>query len=315
MNFAIVIEQVRLDFRPLLLAITFKYIGRKASIIGLVIITLGRFAYGLDGTSIVNLTFAIYVIISLNFILNKTQNILDDFKQLVLMMMNNLMTSTIAIFFFLTEWSDVTYVVTFFWLSHFMFLFFSYSIIKDFRNMMTSINYDRLTKLNNQHRFHQAMDLINQMTQSVSLAAIDIDHFKFYNDTYGHEFGDQVLQKFSEKLLLENNHNVSAYRVGGEEFALVITGLSRIQSEEIVREFHQHFQNTTLEISGNQTIELTVSIGIAHREEGEQSFDTFRRADKALYFSKENGRNRITVAPSGNISPPSELNEVVISND
>ncbi|MRI85939.1 hypothetical protein GIY09_08675 [Aerococcaceae bacterium WS4759] len=64
MNFAIVIEQVRLDFRPLLLAITFKYIGRKASIIGLVIITLGRFTYGLYGTSIVNLAFAIYVIIS-----------------------------------------------------------------------------------------------------------------------------------------------------------------------------------------------------------------------------------------------------------
>ncbi|WP_185150158.1 GGDEF domain-containing protein [Fundicoccus ignavus] len=230
-------------------------------------------------------------------------------------MMNNLMTSTIAVFFFVFEWSDIAYVVTFLWLSHVIFLFFSYSIIKDFRNMMTRINYDRLTKLNNQHRFHQAMDLINQMTQSVSLAAIDIDHFKFYNDTYGHEFGDQVLQKFSEKLLLENNHNVSAYRVGGEEFALVITGLPRLKSEEIVRDFHQHFQNTALEISGNHSIKLTVSIGIAHREEGEQSLDTFRRADKALYFSKENGRNRISVAPSGNISPTSESRKVLINHD
>ena len=318
LNFSIVFEQVRFDFRGMLLAIAFKYVGRKAGLIGLIIMTIGRFQYGFDSTSFVNLLLAFYIGASSLLILRNLPKYFDDFTQLFILLCNNLMTTTMALFLFVTNLTDIAYILTILWLSNFVFLFFSYLIVQDFQDMMTHINYDCLTSLNNRHRFHEDLHLINDMKRNISLALIDIDHFKSYNDTYGHEIGDRVLQEFSDKLLAEKNPNVSAYRVGGEEFALVITGLTRTQGEVIVREFHTHFQNTSLKIPNGQTINLTISIGLAHREEEELAIDTYRRADQALYFSKENGRNRVTVATNGNIGYTSKIEQqiqVTVSHD
>lgn len=318
LNFSIVIEGVRFDFRGMLLAIAFKYVGRKAALIGLFIMTIGRFQFGMDSISFTNLLIALYIGASSSIMLNYLPKRFNDFTQLVVLLCNNLMTTTLALFLFMTDISHIVNILVILWLSNVVFLFFSYLIVKDFQDMMSHINNDCLTSLNNRYRFQKDLYLINEMTRNVSLALIDIDHFKSYNDHYGHDFGDRVLQKFSERLIAEKNRQVSVYRVGGEEFALVITGLTANKSEDLVRDFHTRFQLTTLELPNGQTIQLTISIGLAHRQKEEQALDTYRRADEALYYSKENGRNRITVAANDTMNPPhktEQVKQVAFSHD
>lgn len=318
LNFSIVIEGVHFDFRGMLLAIAFKFVGRKAALIGLIMMTIGRFQFGFDSISFTNLMIALYIGASSSLMLHYLPKRFNDLTQLVILLCNNLMTTTLALFLFMTNITNIVNILALHWLSNFVFLFFSYLIVKDFKDMMTHINYDCLTSLNNRHRFQKDLYLINEMTRNVSLAIIDIDHFKSYNDHYGHDFGDRVLQKFSERLIAEENRHVSVYRVGGEEFALVITGLTANKSEQFVRDFHERFQLTTLELPNGQTIQLTISIGLAHRQQEEQALNTYRRADEALYYSKENGRNCITVAANDTMDPQSKtepVKQVAFSHD
>lgn len=133
----------------------------------------------------------------------------------------------------------------------------------------------------------------------LSLALVDIDHFKKVNDSYGHLFGDQVLRGLAKILKANVKGRDTVARLGGEEFALLLpeTGVegARALSERIrmmmeLSKIRRATKNE--EISG-----ITISIGVATLKEGEDPNIFFDRADKALYASKGNGRNQVTVAP------------------
>lgn len=143
-----------------------------------------------------------------------------------------------------------------------------------------------------------------------SVAMVDIDHFKSFNDTYGHDVGDQVLQLIASKLTKVKGSG-KVYRYGGEEFTIVFPNrdvefvlpyLNELRCiirdyDIVLRNEHRKTSNkssrNTQEDNLSTTVNVTISIGVAEHH-GQLTFaQTLKLADKALYIAKKNGRNRV----------------------
>jgi len=168
-------------------------------------------------------------------------------------------------------------------------------------NLHALANSDGLTKIGNRRRFesfltdewHRAV----RFKTEISLIMIDIDHFKRFNDLYGHQAGDDCLQKVAEAFAetIKRPTDLVA-RFGGEEFALVLGGTSSAGARLIAEQVAENVRRMKIIHNGSDTSPfLTVSIGIATAfPDLEMSeIDLVRNADRALYKAKENGRNCI----------------------
>jgi len=130
----------------------------------------------------------------------------------------------------------------------------------------------------------------------MSLAMLDIDHFKRVNDTYGHLAGDEVI-KMVAKADDEYAKKYGGYavRFGGEEFLLILPGVGLLDAKEILESLHRNVRNQVIHFEG-QDISVNLSIGIAcYRETCSDIQEIVDRADRAMYYSKEHGRGRITI--------------------
>ncbi|ESQ84335.1 diguanylate cyclase [Asticcacaulis sp. AC466] len=164
---------------------------------------------------------------------------------------------------------------------------------------------DALTNLANRKSFDEALDAhcgSEDLSSLLTLAVIDIDHFKRFNDTWGHQTGDQVLRYVASVLARIGRPPRLAARYGGEEFGLLFPGESSATVERLLNEARTEIASRVLKRrSTNEDLgTVTISAGVAQREYGEDSFDLLDRADKALYMSKNNGRNRVTLADDVN---------------
>jgi diguanylate cyclase (GGDEF)-like protein len=135
------------------------------------------------------------------------------------------------------------------------------------------------------------------LNEPLSVIVFDIDHFKKVNDTYGHAAGDMVLKELSRiistKLVRANDFFA---RYGGEEFVLILSGTPVSAAIDIAERIRKTIQESEFSFESKQ-IPVTVSVGCASRKNEEASWDVlFERADKALYSSKQNGRNRVTIS-------------------
>ncbi len=126
----------------------------------------------------------------------------------------------------------------------------------------------------------------------VSFVILDIDHFKHINDSYGHAVGDEVLVNLCKLIQSKIRNTDALVRWGGEEF-VILCGDTPIQNAEFLAEKLRHAIESATLIPQQQ---VTCSFGIAEMVAGEDPKYLFERADKALYTSKENGRNRVTSA-------------------
>lgn len=158
---------------------------------------------------------------------------------------------------------------------------------------------DQLTGLYNRRFLFTQLGPLVQRSQcggnSVSVMTLDIDHFKRCNDAFGHDVGDAVLQEFSARLGSNVRPNDFACRMGGEEFVVIMpntTGDIACHAAERVR---RQMCASPFNVPGPpHPLEITVSIGVACSEDGEESPDTLmKRADEALYEAKRTGRNRV----------------------
>ena len=162
---------------------------------------------------------------------------------------------------------------------------------------------DQLTQIANRRRFDDTMphDIkkAKRTGTILSVLLIDIDHFKFYNDTYGHLEGDACLKKVAAALSssLKRPRDLVA-RWGGEEFACLLPNTNAKGAENVAESLRTTIQNLAIphESSPIQRV-ITISIGVVTSNPmDESSFDNLlRRADEALYLAKEAGRNRIAV--------------------
>ncbi|MEM9401480.1 MAG: diguanylate cyclase [Pseudomonadota bacterium] len=135
----------------------------------------------------------------------------------------------------------------------------------------------------------------------IAVALIDIDHFKQYNDLYGHPAGDQCLQTIAPIIEDASQRPLDfAARYGGEEFVLLLPGCNTRRAKDIVDELRRNIIASVIEHGGSPTSALlTVSAGVASLMpclEVDQRDELIRRADDALYNAKDDGRNRVAAA-------------------
>ncbi len=159
--------------------------------------------------------------------------------------------------------------------------------------------FDPLTGLNNR-RFmenHLATMLDNARVRRapLTLMILDIDHFKQVNDTYGHDCGDEVLKAFADRLRGIIRGGDLLCRLGGEEFVIVMPGVNVQAATRIAERARLAIQQEQFVIdSTGRMIPVTVSIGIAERGAEGDANSLYRRADRALYRAKAEGRNRVS---------------------
>jgi len=124
---------------------------------------------------------------------------------------------------------------------------------------------------------------------------MDLDHFKKINDSFGHHAGDNSLRHFSQTLKTCLRSNDAIGRMGGEEFAVVVAGSSVKTVVSMAERIRERTEKSKIQFQ-DSTISFTVSIGITRLEEAEGDItEALKRADRALYRAKDEGRNRVCV--------------------
>lgn len=181
------------------------------------------------------------------------------------------------------------------------------------RRLLYTLERDALTQLFNRQAFdRQIWDTIHRVTAAAAHDAspaeqmyfclLDIDHFKEVNDTFGHLYGDEVLLLFSQIIVRHFRHTDVSFRYGGEEFCVVLFDVNKAFAWRILERFRIAVEAFAFPQIGTRT----VSIGFTRIQRGDTPAALFGRADKALYFAKENGRNQIrsyeTLATAGRLA-------------
>ena len=133
----------------------------------------------------------------------------------------------------------------------------------------------------------------------ISFIMIDADNFKNYNDKYGHLMGDEVLKNIAKCMnSVFQRANDYSYRIGGEEFAVITEHEEFHNGYDMAQKLCNSIENLNIEHLNNSTFnKVTISIGICtvKVDENTNLIDLYAKADSALYLSKNNGRNRVTI--------------------
>jgi diguanylate cyclase (GGDEF)-like protein len=153
---------------------------------------------------------------------------------------------------------------------------------------------DKLTGLSNRRHFMEYFEkmISNAKRHSfpLSLVMCDLDKFKNINDSYGHDVGDKVLENVGELLLDETRDEDLAARIGGEEFTIILNGTSL----EMGINFAERIRKKVFELDIRQLPKnITISLGITELKKSDNQESFLKRADKALYKAKNNGRNQV----------------------
>jgi two-component system, cell cycle response regulator len=164
-------------------------------------------------------------------------------------------------------------------------------------------NTDALTHILNRRAFMEKMEMELHRSRRtripLSLIFTDIDYFKKINDSYGHQAGDIVLQKFSEKLSEFVRPYDFAGRYGGEEFVICLPNITAVQSRSVAERIRKNVEKMKILLPDDpQPITITASFGVASfRFESQDSLNSLTaRADEAMYRAKHEGRNRVCVS-------------------
>jgi len=158
---------------------------------------------------------------------------------------------------------------------------------------------DGLTKLYN-HRYFQdclenAVALAKQENKAVTLMILDIDHFKYYNDLFGHQAGDRLLEELAELLIRELGPNDMVARYGGEEFTVILYDCDSKHGLEVAEKIRSAVESFPFPGRHQQPDgKVTVSIGVAsYPENAKNKEELFKLADEALYKAKSCSRNKV----------------------
>lgn len=168
-------------------------------------------------------------------------------------------------------------------------------MLKEFKVLSIT---DHLTGLYNARHFHDQLqtEIIrhNRYQRPLSLLMIDIDHFKRYNDTYGHLAGDRILSNMGEAIAAILRTPDTAYRYGGEEFAVILPETD-LESASLAAKRIKNEVEGELAAHGNDNDPITISIGATAYRPGETPDALLDRADKAMYAAKNKGRDSISI--------------------
>jgi len=157
---------------------------------------------------------------------------------------------------------------------------------------------DGLTKLYNLRHFYNQLEIeidrCNRYGHHIALLLLDIDHFKVYNDTYGHLEGDKVLVRLGQIINSCLRTMDSAYRYGGEEFTIILPETTGDEATNVAGRLKTAVELECFLPEPGKIYTITISIGVTEYHNDEKISDFILRADKAMYKSKATGRNRIS---------------------
>jgi diguanylate cyclase (GGDEF)-like protein len=160
---------------------------------------------------------------------------------------------------------------------------------------------DNLTQLyNSRHFFAQLkmeVDRANRYGYSLALLLLDIDFFKNYNDTFGHLEGDKVLSTVGQMIKTCLRTMDTAYRYGGEEFTVILPYTDGKEAKTVADRIQYTLEFITFCPAPDRSVRVTLSIGVTEYAPGEELSAFVNRSDRAMYTSKENGRNRVSFLP------------------
>ncbi len=170
------------------------------------------------------------------------------------------------------------------------------------KELLFQVIRDPLTGLFNRRYLEESLEReiskANRQNISLGLIMLDADHFKNFNDTYGHLAGDTVLKHLSKLLIKNSRREDIACRYGGEEFVLVLPGTNRKVARQRAEDLRTIVQNgEAIHHRSKLLPNITISLGIALLpDHGKTAIELITEADKALYQAKENGRNQVITA-------------------
>ncbi|MBY4677797.1 GGDEF domain-containing protein [Marinobacterium arenosum] len=158
-------------------------------------------------------------------------------------------------------------------------------------------HFDPLTGLYNRRVFDSELEQFTQLEQAgkLTLVMLDVDHFKRFNDSYGHLMGDKVLQYVGRLLRESCPDPMMAIRFGGEEFAVMMPGSKLADGIELAERLRAkiHAIRIKQKRSGDVISSITASFGVSQLQPGDSAGQLIDRADGALYNAKKQGRNRV----------------------
>lgn len=168
-----------------------------------------------------------------------------------------------------------------------------------FQKMEKQATIDGLTQIPNHRHFQDLMDMEMERAQreksQVSLLLMDIDHFKKFNDTYGHPVGDLVLKMVSKALQSAVRKTDHIARYGGEEFVVILPQAEGDLGRQLAERVREAIENIQIPHESG-TLTVTMSIGMCtYPSLVNTKAELIESADQALYYSKENGRNRVSL--------------------
>jgi diguanylate cyclase (GGDEF)-like protein len=192
------------------------------------------------------------------------------------------------------KWLNITIFATMF---SSLSIYYRQKIFQAERSLHAQATQDALTGLHNRRHFQQVaeQELVRcQRTgSSAALLIMDIDFFKTINDTYGHEVGDLVLISVARTLKQGSREMDTLARWGGEEFVLLMPGIQAAEAWAVAERFRQAVEQRPVIFAGGEIL-CTLSFGVTQLQAGEVLSAAVARADRALYRSKVDGKNRVS---------------------
>jgi diguanylate cyclase (GGDEF)-like protein len=167
------------------------------------------------------------------------------------------------------------------------------------RELTATARRDQLTGLRNRRALHEDLEVlearVTRYGHRYCMAVLDVDHFKAYNDTYGHQAGDRILEAVANTLRRDARSGDDLYRYGGEEFLCIFPEQSLATAARAVERMRLGLEALAIPHRASPGGVLTLSAGLAMLEPGtvRSTSEVLREADEALYLAKQLGRNRV----------------------
>lgn len=173
---------------------------------------------------------------------------------------------------------------------------------KELESAYKKLNSDQLTKTLNRRALETDLEKITEAgknkTLDMSIAIFDIDDFKEINDQYGHIIGDKVLIVLTGIVKNSIREYNKMYRYGGDEFVIVFNRMCLKEVKDIMMKVVEKVDKSLFKFSGH-SFKTSISVGVSCHESGDMPNELIERADKALYETKKNGKNAMTVNYKG----------------
>lgn len=169
---------------------------------------------------------------------------------------------------------------------------------RDFEYQYKLATIDGLTELYNHRYFQETLqnqiEISKRYNQPFSLIIVDIDFFKKFNDTYGHQAGDAVLRQVAQTLKKNSRTTDFVCRYGGEEMSIILPNTTAEEAIFSAKRMNKAVEEKDFQLNATETGKVTISVGVAtFPDNAETGQDLIEHADKGLYYAKEHGRNQV----------------------